>query len=839
MKRIVIVTISFWLCWSCTKEEFFGPGSSGYDVVEIATQPVTRGTPISEESQMTDMGVFCAYTGTSDWTPSDVPQKMVNRKLTYTAGTPGSWVYEGTPEKWNSASAHDRYTFFAYAPFARAEHGMAIHETAAGVPTLTYTVPADVTAQPDLMVGVPRKNMRPTNTPVIFQMQHALTCVGFQIAGDGNKIAGIAIRGVSMTGTLSMDGETIFWSDLGPVNTTTDFTASLNTDPGQSYYTATPTMSTDLMKGDGYLMMIPQELGPHARIIITEADGNEIEIGLDAKEWLAGRQVNYKISIVPGGTITVTPDNLLLPWFGVNQYTDNIEVMCYDTQGNPSEKLEWTLTTDDAWFSMTLNEDGSAAGSTVSGKGTKTVYTLATENTSNTDDRFTTVYLNDESSDVRVNVRQVYKPDPGLIHAAGDTLPNRYVGAFWHRNYTGERIIKIDLDEDPQYLGKWSASVVWWDGRWKESDFVVAAGGSSDPNIYTDNPGFCENYKVTSPAEDVKAYAASGTVDGNGSILFRIGLNTAFDETHPLYDFENQPARYAVLIISYNDYSRHQKVFLRQGHERDYLIHPSERSAVGVKRFTTRNLSTNNVAEDPKFDKDFVRVYKRGTTTEGTSASRFANYPSQAGLYFQWGVEDGTSRRGYHPSRNVTANWYVNNYSNSNTWTAIAATNETCPNGYRRPRYSRTELSSEPLQSLCADLTKPAEHTVYGYYADGFFDRRIITKSQNGWEKTAVVPNTVHVGYAGRLVFNPTQGSQRENASIFFPIAGRIDRDSGRLTSTGRAGHYWLSTSVSATDPEEDPSRWFAYNLGVGPYSFEPRTYSYRGHAFPIRCVGE
>jgi hypothetical protein len=148
------------------------------------------------------------------------------------------------------------------------------------------------------MVAVPKKNVRPTGAEVALTMKHALTSVAFQIAGNGEKVKSIAIQGISTTGTLSIDGGTISWSSLGAA-TDVDFSASLNYDADQTYYTATEDMSTSLIKGDGYLMMIPQTLTAGATVVVTYSDDTTKELALATRTWAAGDRVTYNITLLP------------------------------------------------------------------------------------------------------------------------------------------------------------------------------------------------------------------------------------------------------------------------------------------------------------------------------------------------------------------------------------------------------------------------------------------------------------------------------------------------------------------------------------------------------------
>jgi len=297
---------------ACSEYELNNGQQNAYDPAKVITFTagiVTRGTPINDVSDMTDMGVFCSATGTTNWNvfPNNSPNKMFNSKLTRNSTT-GAWEYNGTPEMWNPITVDDHYTFFAYAPYEAGVYnsatnvtgnGIVVNGTAstAGIPTLTYTIPTDVTKQPDLMVAIPKYDLRYTGQPVPLQMEHALTCIGFKIAGSGEEIIDISIEGVSMTATLAMNGGVISWTDHDTPVATTSFSASLNPllQSGGSY--TTTSIMTDIIAGNGYLMMIPQTLTSAAKLIITKDDNSTVEFSLDTYEWEAGKKVVYNVNV--------------------------------------------------------------------------------------------------------------------------------------------------------------------------------------------------------------------------------------------------------------------------------------------------------------------------------------------------------------------------------------------------------------------------------------------------------------------------------------------------------------------------------------------------------------
>ncbi|MDD3108902.1 MAG: fimbrillin family protein [Alistipes sp.] len=192
----------------------------------------------------------------------------------------------------------DRYSFFAYAPYASATNGITIAGDAqsAGLPQLNYSVPLSTANQPDLMMAVPVKNIAPTSLPILLTMKHALACIGFQIAGfNQERITQITITGVATTGSASLDGSSIAWT-LG--SSQGAFSPIIQYDANQSYRTVGGTMSTNLLSNNGYLMMIPQTLSPSAQVTVTFGDGSTEKINLQrfTAQWQAGMRYTYQIN---------------------------------------------------------------------------------------------------------------------------------------------------------------------------------------------------------------------------------------------------------------------------------------------------------------------------------------------------------------------------------------------------------------------------------------------------------------------------------------------------------------------------------------------------------------
>ncbi|MCL2727476.1 MAG: fimbrillin family protein [Bacteroidales bacterium] len=399
----------------------------------------TRGMPVDTVAEMSDFGFFSSYTNTTTWNAgSSTCVKMFNRKMIRdavaelaTGNTLVIWKYATTPVvEWNAASAASMYSFFAYGPYETgvyntgsnpAGNGIVVTSTAstAGRPTLSYTVPSKVENQPDLMFAEPVYNLLPTGHPVRLLMRHALTAIGFRVAGGlSEKLTGLSITGVVVAGNAEANGSNIVWNLTGG-KVTTDYSASINFDMGQSYYTVINAM-TNPMKNDGWLMMLPQELDGDAKVRISLSDGTtrEIKLKIDNTstwEWEAGKRILYDIYLSPAGSTTVVPGNVWLPYPAQTPAAQTLSVVCLDFNGNPDATEAWTLSVPGGvtWLRLSTNSTGSPASSSVSGPGSKTVYLVADSNYGLTNVP-RTVNLTLDGTTIATSITQEAFPGPGF-----------------------------------------------------------------------------------------------------------------------------------------------------------------------------------------------------------------------------------------------------------------------------------------------------------------------------------------------------------------------------------------------------------------------------------------
>lgn len=126
----------------------------------------------------------------------------------------------------------------------------------------------------------------------------------------------------------------------------------------------------------------------------------------------------------------------------------------------------------------------------------------------------------------------------------------------------------------------------------------------------------------------------------------------------------------------------------------------------------------------------------------------------------------------------------------------------------------------------------------FGFYADGFFDRRPIkvVKIYGGAAKYGVALKTPQAAFIGSLIYNP-----ETYASVFFPAAGRRSDTfktgfiPGAMETTN-SGYYW-SSSASPSGPKasylHNDAAW-----GIHMNYTEPgHIYTTKGYGYSIRCV--
>ena len=394
-----------------------------------------------------------------------------------------------------------------------------------------------------------------------------------------------------------------------------------------------------------------------------------------------------------------------------------------------------------------------------------------------------------------------------------------WIGTFHRWNQTGERIIKI------RNTGAWTATVT------QGADFIrLNSEATRDVHWGTasaalgNDAGFDAAYPVS---------GAATSLAGNGIIYFRVGM------TNALAQIGAQP-RYGVIEVATDDGV--QKIYVRQGEEADYVMRPDDPNPANTnnKRPYAARFSPYNLSDPQRGTGGGTVASHSDMLLSNVLDSRmFTDYPTQAGYFYQWNLGAGNARKAFHPVNTIQAisGWET---STKGSWDR---TLEPCPPGYRHPNDSlQSPLTSEIRQSLYAmpdgDTFGPLhpadvalENAVWGYYADGFFDRLAVGASPNAVEATTVSFNSsnlsatgnVDIAYSGLLVYNPAS-----NASLFLPASGFRDSGSnGALTNAGAMASYWTGT-VNGNN---------GWAFFMTPTSFYGYNNAHQSNGASVRCV--
>jgi hypothetical protein len=441
------------------------------------------------------------------------------------------------------------------------------------------------------------------------------------------------------------------------------------------------------------------------------------------------------------------------------------------------------------------------------------------------------------------------------------------VGAFWRNNQRGERVIRFDVGaSNLNNHGYWIATVSDYEPlKWNylpnnpsTSDGVVlAVGGSTAPGMYTaspSDPDASPGYFVSGNLQTITGYTAS-----NGEIAFRIGC----ERTFAAYNALSNPARYAVVTLFYGANGSNvkmQKIYLRQGQGDDYVMRTTD-PGTGLSGSPTRPLA----AKFSPYNLTDLAGWTGGSIGNPTPAPQFyppggvqgvpgfTTYPSQAGYHLAFGAHQSGTVWAVSPHLTAVGGWNSSMTPNG-YWNTV---HETCPSGYRRPydalpdgnaHTSPTLAGSEIRQSLWLNpptgTNSNTDNSVWGYYADGYFDRRpIVNASGTGAVAISAVANTgPEAAYIGRLFYNPST-TNPTYASVFFPAPGFRYWQNGALHNAGGNGAYWTTTTYSGTN--QNNTAWYLYFFSTTALTsaamqfdhFVPVTTSSKTQGHVIRCV--
>ncbi len=201
--------------------------------------------------------------------------------------------------------------------------------------TLTYTVPAEATAQKDIVVAGTSGIQGDYNQAVSLPFKHICTAVRFAVGSQmqPGSIKSVALTGIQNTGTYDMESGT--WT-LG--TSKTDFSQDLN-----KTTTGTEASGTEITTANGTFMMLPQTLPADAmiKVVFTNAKGMDrtLTAPIGNTVWTMGNTTTYRLSITPEYELefTSTPE------------VKDAHYVIYPItfKANNLSKKGWTLTSND------------------------------------------------------------------------------------------------------------------------------------------------------------------------------------------------------------------------------------------------------------------------------------------------------------------------------------------------------------------------------------------------------------------------------------------------------------------------------------------------------------
>lgn len=263
--------------------------SDGINVAGIeGEQALTRGTPVGKD-YFYDRFHVLAY-----WNKNGTPvnQFYMNTNASNATASVGTGAIWSTEQIYYWPGADHSFQFYAWAP---TDAGGLTTPSSPQDKSLAYTVPAEATAQKDIVVAVTNEIKGDNNAAVPLTFRHICTTVRFAVGSQmqPGSIKSVALKGVRNAGTYDMAADT--WT-LG--DATTDFSQTLN-----KATTGTEANGDAITGPEGTFMMLPQTLpaGATVEVVFTNASGVDrtLTASIGNTAWVMGTTVTYKLSITP------------------------------------------------------------------------------------------------------------------------------------------------------------------------------------------------------------------------------------------------------------------------------------------------------------------------------------------------------------------------------------------------------------------------------------------------------------------------------------------------------------------------------------------------------------
>lgn len=270
----------------------------------VAKEAATRGSMVnSTDNFHTNFGLSAiCYTGAwpeeepTDWGTDFAHNLKIEKK------EEGIWK---SAEKLNWLGSGG-IRFFAYSPYSSSDNGI-VHsdKNQGGIPTLTYTVPTDVTKQQDLMTAM-EDCPGGQGGAVNLNFEHALTAVTIKTGTKmlSGEVTEITISGVCGKGTCQIGAKN--WEpDKDHADCSFSIKEEIKLDENKDDLMTKPGIELNKDEEGYTFMMIPQTLTDKATLTIVFADSisktphiltAELQKYTKDKTWVAGKKYTYSVN---------------------------------------------------------------------------------------------------------------------------------------------------------------------------------------------------------------------------------------------------------------------------------------------------------------------------------------------------------------------------------------------------------------------------------------------------------------------------------------------------------------------------------------------------------------
>lgn len=766
----------------------------------------------SGANAISTMGIYASHTS-NNWTNSSTLNFMINQQVKRDNGN-SFWEY--SPEiYWPSSGL---VSFFTYAPYKATglsvtdEKGNSISSTTSGVPQLSFIVQQQSADQVDLLIAPSQMNQTRMTAGgyVNVLLRHTLTrvCFAARVNTETTQkiptfhITQINLTGLHHKGSCPMDGSNRKWSvDTSGNDATTSYQLSETPDIPDAKEKELKNMHLeqeylDINTPSGYLFLLPQEVPVDAEISISytmdekEATPLTIKLSDALATWQPGESIRFLISLAYKGTdepieFTLIPTFTL--WDNVetevnidsDPFLDVTDVSTYSYDAAATRVYFYTNQPESSVYiepegivtatgeSVTIANEfcNIAKGDNLSDGTSNFFFDEETHkgyfDLINYDTGTTGSGTNKARQAISVKLHagklvRYISVQPVISTEVARKDETRYIGTFHRATETGERILTWYV---PSTI-EWTATIETTGVNPDYQQLIMDRTASPDyqtNSLYSYSPRNPEGATITNPAT---------TIRGKGRVYFRVGWKSASSTT-------NRHAR--IKVTYYNtdgtlsslspDY-----IYCRQGE-------------------TPEGLALTNTS-DP------FSVYN--LMSDGVQA----DYPTQGGLLSQWGRPRSWASIG---STGKPAD-----YPNTVDLDLDLDVN-ICPVTYAYP-------DNTTIDALKAGLDLLSK--TWGYYADGYFDRRQISGHR-------VEYNSGDVASAGVMLYHG-----QTLHSVFMPTIGYRNAD-GYLLGTGTAAGYW--SKENGTDKQYATCMFVQNSTKNGQMAIVGDYI--KTHSFFMRCV--